>query len=335
MAIDDVGCLRRVGTMAPPIAGIWIQYRASRRHQRPNCGCILQRFDSQNWQNNIGWRDKTKLDNKIAVLNMDPKSARTVYSVEIEQKQKEAKEYSTARGKFVSLLSEVYALAEKTEESKLDTPDLYEFIIAQTTDSGWYLEGETVKQPKTLTSYDADVVVVTALPVDAVWQRYEPAVLRPRVLLLCHYSLMEGHPGRRMLYGSMRGEFFWLYMANDVYVTVHDFQSCTRNSCTGKSQLKLRLLSPTGSLEFVAINILGPLTKTKTGNQFFAIMKVRFWKLTKANPRTKRQQTQSWLSSSMTVWKSSKYRPRSWPMTVRTSRQNSFRRFANSWRWSR
>lgn len=91
---------------------------------------------------------------------------------------------------------------------ELDIPDLREFITAQTADNEFRPAATTVAQPKTLFSYAVDGVLVSVSPVDGASQRYLPAVLRPHVLRLCHYLLMEGHPDERQMYDSMRREFY-------------------------------------------------------------------------------------------------------------------------------
>lgn len=74
------------------------------------------------------------------------------------------------------------------------------------------------------------------------------------------------------MYDKMCQDFYWPHIANDVYATVRDCQYCTRNYRTNRKQSKLRQFSPNSLLEFVAIDILGPLPNTKSGNQFVVVM---------------------------------------------------------------
>lgn len=73
----------------------------------------------------------------------------------------------------------------------------------------------------------------------------------------------------------------------------------------------------------------------ETDNPFVVVMTDTFSKLTKATLTTERQQPQPQLTSSMTGWWTSEYRPISWLITAHNSRPNSFRRVSKSWGWSR
>lgn len=55
-------------------------------------------------------------------------------------------------------------------------------------------------------------------------------------------------------------------MADDVYVAVGDNHSCARNCLTNSIQRKIRLLQPFEPLDYVSMDILGPLPKTKSGS---------------------------------------------------------------------
>ena len=49
-----------------------------------------------------------------------------------------------------------------------------------------------------------------------------PTVLRPRVLRLCHYSLLSGHPGLNRMYYHIRRIYYWPHLAADVAATVRN-----------------------------------------------------------------------------------------------------------------
>lgn len=94
-------------------------------------------------------------------------------------------------------MPEVSALADITEESSFDTPDLHDFIAARTADNECHLAETTVEQPKTSFSYIADGILVRGLPADGGTQQYVPAVMRPCVMHLYHNLLIMGYPGER------------------------------------------------------------------------------------------------------------------------------------------
>lgn len=54
-----------------------------------------------------------------------------------------------------------------------------------------------------------------------------------------------------------------------------------------KHQRHMRLFPATGPLEFIALDILGPIPKTKDGNQYEILITDRYKKLPRAIPVTK------------------------------------------------
>jgi hypothetical protein len=75
-------------------------------------------------------------------------------------------------------------------------------------------------------------------------------------------------------------------MAADCKEFVTRCPSCARKELKGKRRRTyfLKLFPPLGPLEFIAIDILGPLPKTKSGHQYLVIISDRFSKLTRAVP---------------------------------------------------
>ena len=55
----------------------------------------------------------------------------------------------------------------------------------------------------------------------------------------------------------------------------------------GKQKHKTKLFPPTGSLEYITIDLLGPFPMTKNGNQFIAFITDRYSKITRALPMRK------------------------------------------------
>lgn len=78
----------------------------------------------------------------------------------------------------------------------------------------------------------------------------------------------------------MQREFFWLLMASDVYTTVSHCGTCARNGTLPKLKRKLQLFPAKGAVEFVVINILGPLPYTVIEHQYEFVMTHKFLKLT-------------------------------------------------------
>jgi transposase InsO family protein len=74
-------------------------------------------------------------------------------------------------------------------------------------------------------------------------------------------------------------------MADDVYETNRQCDHCERNRMTDKRHTNpLRLFPANEPLEAVAMDILGPLPRTKHGNRFLLVITDRFSKVTKTVP---------------------------------------------------
>jgi transposase InsO family protein len=74
-------------------------------------------------------------------------------------------------------------------------------------------------------------------------------------------------------------------MYKDVEETVRQCNSCPKNRVQERKRVSLLKLFPaTEPLEFVAIDILGPLPKTVHGNRYLLVITDRFSKLTRTIP---------------------------------------------------
>lgn len=90
---------------------------------------------------------------------------------------------------------------------------------------------------------------------------------------------------------SFRREFYWPNMVSDVYKVFNKRTGDRRMGIRFNYQRKLDLFTPAGHLDFVAINSLGPLSRTKADNQFFVIITDGYTKLTAAIRTKKRSLT--------------------------------------------
>lgn len=75
------------------------------------------------------------------------------------------------------------------------------------------------------------------------------------------------------MYDTTRQQFYWLHMASDVYEYVIICTSYVKNR--GKQYVyakHLKLFPPSGPLEFVAMDIIGPLPRTIHGNEFVLVI---------------------------------------------------------------
>ena len=83
----------------------------------------------------------------------------------------------------------------------------------------------------------------------------------------------------------MRKNYFWSGMASDVAETVRNCTTCAKNRVKERKRTSfLKLFPANGPLEYVSMDILGPLPKTDHGNRFLLVITDRFSKLTRTVP---------------------------------------------------
>jgi transposase InsO family protein len=93
------------------------------------------------------------------------------------------------------------------------------------------------------------------------------------------------HPGAHRMFRTMRRSFYWPHMAEDVYETVRQCEACARNRISERRHTNfLKLFPAKGPLESVAMDILGPLPRTKDGNRFLLVIADRYTKVTRTVP---------------------------------------------------
>jgi transposase InsO family protein len=122
-------------------------------------------------------------------------------------------------------------------------------------------------------------------PLDGAKQVVVPVGLRERCLGLFHLPKIAGHPGSTKMNSQMRKIFYWPHMAADITHYVASCLSCVKTSLkVSRKTPRLQLFPPSAPMEFIAIDLLGPLTLTAWGNRFLLVVTDRFYKLTRAYP---------------------------------------------------
>ena len=128
-------------------------------------------------------------------------------------------------------------------------------------------------------------LLVRTSPVDKSEQIVVPEDLRSRVLFLAHFPRMSGHPGGTRMFSTLRRQYYWPSMAMDVHATVRGCPECAKERINLRKHASfLKLFPAAAPLEFVAIDILGPLRPTPAGNKYLLVITDRFSKLTKTVP---------------------------------------------------
>jgi Integrase zinc binding domain len=130
-----------------------------------------------------------------------------------------------------------------------------------------------------------DGIAIRKAPLDRFEQILVPMALRPRVIYLEHYPRSADHPGVTKMFRSMRKRYFWKNMYREIEDAVRSCEQCARNNVQERIRVnKMQLFTAHEPLEFVAIDILGPPTKTPHGNRFLLVISDRFSKLTRTIP---------------------------------------------------
>jgi transposase InsO family protein len=128
-------------------------------------------------------------------------------------------------------------------------------------------------------------VLIRIAPSDGSKQVVVPNSLRSKVLYLEHYPTAVAHPGAHRMFRTMMRSFYWPHMAEDVFETVRKCDACARNRISERRHTNfLQLFPAKGPLESVAMDILGPLPRTKHGNRFLLVIADRYTKVTRTVP---------------------------------------------------
>ena len=124
---------------------------------------------------------------------------------------------------------------------------------------------------------------------DGTLQIFVPLKIRQRVLYLSHYTPLAGHPGITKQFYTMRQTFYWPGMVADIRKTLQNCHACVQERIKLRTHsAPMKLFPARRPLEFVAIDILGPLEKDATdGSRYILVITDRFSKLTKAIPLRK------------------------------------------------
>jgi hypothetical protein len=143
--------------------------------------------------------------------------------------------------------------------------------------------GGSVRHP--VIDVNCDGIAIRKAPLDGCEQILVPMALRPRVLYLEHYPRSAGHLGVTKMFRSMRKRYFWKNMYREIEDVVRSCEQCARNNVQERTRVNHMQLFPAHEpLEFVAIDIFGPLPKTAHGNRFLLVISDRFSKLTRTIP---------------------------------------------------
>ena len=136
--------------------------------------------------------------------------------------------------------------------------------------------------------FDNRGILVRKAEIDGALQKVIPRKLRERVIALSHKPITQGHPGETRLYNTMRHSYYWPFMSGDLAEHVKTCRSCVMaRGLLHKKQHKTKVFPPSGPLDDIAMDLLGPLPQTRNGNQFILVITDRYSKLARAIPMNK------------------------------------------------
>jgi len=112
-----------------------------------------------------------------------------------------------------------------------------------------------------------------------------PESMRDEVLFYCHDSFFEGHPGEEPTISELKRRFYWRGMRTDAEIYVRNCTECL--TCKYKKRkLKGKMVSRHAGYpnQRVHIDLIGPLTKSSSGNTAILMIIDQFTKFVEAIP---------------------------------------------------
>ena len=214
-----------------------------------------------------------------AITQSITQANREDYALEEELDMEGNSDYVTARN--IEVLD--------IQPSNLEPLTVEELVNAQANDDECtQIKKKLSSRKKTIYTKDERGLIVRVAPLDKSMQIYLPSPLRPRLLLLAHYPRLAGHPGGTRMFQTLRRTFYWPSMAMDVFNTVRQCSSCAKERLSLRRHSRfLKLFPAERPLEYVAINILGPLPRTQSGNKYLLVITDRYSKYVRTVPLRK------------------------------------------------
>lgn len=123
-------------------------------------------------------------------------------------------------------------------------------------------------------------------------QRVIPDLLQQAILLHASDLTLAGHLRWRRRYDTVRRLFYHPYLAKNVYTYVEKSVYFHIHGRHPTPQRLLKLSQPEILLDFIALDVLGPLLKTEAGSIYTAVIAIRFLKLGRVIPTKRRTAVQ-------------------------------------------
>jgi hypothetical protein len=123
-------------------------------------------------------------------------------------------------------------------------------------------------------------------PKGAKARRYAvPELLRPMLIKYFHDSPISGHLGAFKTWKKIVRQFFWPQLKNEVFQYVKQCDLCQRAKPAQNARVGLHSATPASCpLERIFIDFMGPLVRTKKGNQAILVVMDSFSKFVASYP---------------------------------------------------
>lgn len=150
------------------------------------------------------------------------------------------------------------------------TPRLAEIVTDLAKDSFCSQVAGLVETYGSCYLYNRHGILVSTAPRHGAVQTVVPHIPLPGLLYLSFYPKLAGHPRERPTYDTVTRDLYRPHMPSDIYTTVRGRRECATNRAGPESKRHLTMFHANGPLEFVTMDGLGPLPKTKTGTSSFS-----------------------------------------------------------------
>jgi len=109
--------------------------------------------------------------------------------------------------------------------------------------------------------------------------------LKKRLLIHQHQSVLDGHPGSRRMYNTLRRHVYWPTMVVDVYKHVEQCPACAKNRLSERKHTTvLKLITADEPFSGLAMDLLGTQPTSKGGHKNVLVIFDRFTMLARAIP---------------------------------------------------